>query len=226
MVLYISYTVPKKKKNHSVTPSPSGICQCRLTNQFSFNFTCWCANVTSKSKGEARSKTISIKQWLCRWWPQTNSPSSSSLAGFFFWSPHLQAVIITGPYCGTVASGFILARDTTPPLVAVSRPLWVHELGVQSLEKFKLFNLARSQILLNVFSRIIFCKKLPSFWGWEAWQHLANIICSFFVYNFVKREQEMQKPWIVHTIHEKGMSKIVSDCFSPFWLKPNNNSQH
>lgn len=164
---------------------------------------------------------------------ERQSPTSSGYAGgghrpfppphpfwlIFFWSPHLQAVIITGPYRGAVASGFILARDTTPPLVAVSRPLWVHELGVQSLEKLKLFNSARSQILLNVSSRIFFCKKLPSFWGWRAWQHLANIICSFFVYNFVKREQDMQKPWIVHTIHEKGMSKIVSDCFPPLLIE-------
>lgn len=31
----------------------------------------------------------------------------------------------------------------------------------------------------------------------------------------MEKEQKMQKPLIVHTIQEKGMSEIVSDCFSP-----------
>lgn len=73
-------------------------------------------------------------------------------------------VIIIRPYHGAVASGFILARDTTPPLVAVSRPLGVHELGVQSLEKLKLLNSAGSEILLNVPSNSIFLQEIAKGW--------------------------------------------------------------
>lgn len=160
MVLCTSYTVPKIKKNHSGT------------HQAFVNVDWQISSVSMSLAGVQMWRASRKEKQGAR-----QSPTSSAYAGgghrpipsphpfwlIFFWSPHLQAVIITGPYRGAVASGFILARDTTPPLVAVSRPLWVHELGVQSLEKLKLFNSARSQILLNVSSRIFFLQEITKF---------------------------------------------------------------